>query len=133
MSMKDTALIIFVDSKGLVLLQQKTYDAPNYPGAWSFFGGTVENGESPKGTAKREAREELALELSDSDLLFFRDFQSSEKSRSVFISHIPDDKKTTLREGRGLGYFTKEEIACLQMPQHIRDILSVYFSSNVVH
>jgi hypothetical protein len=51
----------------------------------------------------------------------------SERHRTVFIAHIDDSAPITLREGRGMGYFKKEEIAVLAMPVHIRNILETYF------
>mgnify|MGYP003396312645 FL=1 len=127
--MKNIALIIFLDSKGLVLLQQKTYDAPNWPGVWSLFGGLVEAGENPLEAALREAKEELGLELSADDLSFFKEFPSPDKNRSVFIAKIPDHTKLVLQEGRGLGFFRKEETEHLEMPEHIQEILRTYFRS----
>ncbi|TSC62524.1 MAG: 7,8-dihydro-8-oxoguanine-triphosphatase/thiamin-phosphate pyrophosphorylase-like protein [Parcubacteria group bacterium Gr01-1014_48] len=125
--MKDTALVIFVDSKGLVLLQQKTYDAPHFPGVWSLFGGTIEGGETALEAAQRETKEELGLVLRTTAFTFFRDFPSLEKNRTIFVASIDDTIMPVLQEGRGLGYFSKKEIEHLNMPLHIRKILRIYF------
>lgn len=123
-----TALTIFTDSKGLVLLQQKTYDAPRFPGVWSLFGGLVEEDETPEKAAKREVKEELNLELPISAFHHFKTYLPSEtktgRKRVIFHVSLPDDVKLTLREGRGLGYFSQEEIKHLAMPEHIQKILT---------
>jgi 8-oxo-dGTP diphosphatase len=124
-----TALIIPIDSHGLALLQQKTYDAPNYPGVWSLFGGSIEEGEDPVYAARRELKEELDIQLPDTALEQLGIFPSDvgKKERIVYIAMFDDQLKMTLREGRGLGYFSEEEIIHLSMPEHIRKILKTYF------
>lgn len=57
----DVALAILVDHKGLVLLQQKTYDAPHFPGVWSLFGGHREGDETALETIMREYRRRTLL------------------------------------------------------------------------
>ncbi len=126
--MKNTALVIFLDSKGLVLLQQKTYDAPNFPGVWSLFGGAIEEGETALEAVKRETAEELGVQFSVTDFTSFKEFKDGERTRFVFIARVNDDVVLSLREGRGLGYFNKKEIEYLEIPAHIRAILSVYFA-----
>lgn len=55
-----SALLVAPD--GRVLLQQRD-DKPTipYPGAWTFFGGAVENGESADQAVTREIQEELGI------------------------------------------------------------------------
>ena len=53
------ALFTLVDGQGRLLLQHRTDDAPLHPGAWGFFGGAVEPGESVEDGLVREAAEEL--------------------------------------------------------------------------
>ncbi|MBK8027861.1 MAG: NUDIX domain-containing protein [Chloroflexi bacterium] len=53
-----------VTSAGEVLLQQRDH-TPGiaYPGAWTIFGGAVEEGETPDEAIRRELMEELELEI----------------------------------------------------------------------
>jgi len=128
-NMKDSALIIFTDPKGLVFLQQKTYDAPNHGGLWCLFGGGVEPGETALEAAVRETKEELTLDLPASEFKHFRDFPSEHWNRVVFVVELPDNAETVLKEGRGMGYFRQEEIAHLQIADHVKDILPAYFNA----
>lgn len=127
--MKESALIIFLDSRGMVFLQQKTYDAPNHSGLWCMFGGGVEPGESALEAAVRETKEELMLDLPASEFKHFRDFPSEHWNRIVFTVKISDNTETVLKEGRGMGYFSEEEIAHLQTADHVKDILPAYFNA----
>lgn len=127
----DVSLVIFLDERGLVLLQQKTYDAPHFPGVWSLFGGHTEGDESPGETAKREIKEELDLDLPISSFAEFKTFSFDEtaprKTRAVFVVQLSGDERLLLLEGRGMGYFSRKEILHLNMPPHIRKILQDYF------
>lgn len=57
-----------LDASGRVLLQQR---APGkaMEGLWEFPGGKVEEGETPEAALVRELREELGVELRESDLV----------------------------------------------------------------
>ena len=125
----DVAVIIFTDSKGLVLLQQKTYDAPRFPGVWSFFGGGIEEGETPITTAIREAAEELEVELLPTDLTFFKAFPYGGREIHVFTAQLPDNTPLVLHEGRGMGFFSKAESEHLALAEPTVLILSDYFRS----
>lgn len=55
---------LLVTPAGEVLLQQRDHKPGIlYPGAWTFFGGAVEEGETPEDAAHREMMEELEIDL----------------------------------------------------------------------
>lgn len=56
--------VIFSDWEGRVLLVQ-----PAYKPTWEIPGGAVEIGESPRGAARREVREELGVDVTIGSLL----------------------------------------------------------------
>jgi 8-oxo-dGTP diphosphatase len=129
----DVSLVILLDERGLVLLQQKTYDAPNFPGVWSLFGGHTEGDEMPVETAQREIKEELSLDLPISAFNALQTFSFGEgaarKTRAVFSTQLCGDERLVLLEGRGMGYFSREEISHLSIPPHIYRILEDYFTA----
>ena len=49
--------------RGRVLLVRRSPQARHYPGVWDVFGGHVEAGESLEEALRREAREELGVEI----------------------------------------------------------------------
>ena len=62
---KVAVILPYVDNK--VLLQLRDFKSDIiFPGNWGFFGGAVEDGESPQETARRELLEEIGF---DSDVL----------------------------------------------------------------
>ena len=56
-------------SSGKVLLVRRSPFRAYYPGVWDLFGGHVEDGESSEDALRREAREELGVELDSFRLL----------------------------------------------------------------
>jgi 8-oxo-dGTP pyrophosphatase MutT (NUDIX family) len=56
--------VLFTDWAGRVLLVQ-----PSYKPTWDLPGGVVEAGESPRAAARREVREELAIDVTIGSLL----------------------------------------------------------------
>ena len=51
---------ILINGRGQVLLQQRDDNpAIRYPGHWSLFGGTIEEGESAATAVAREVKEEI--------------------------------------------------------------------------
>jgi isopentenyldiphosphate isomerase len=56
-----------VDKNGHLYLQKRAADKDRYPGRWdTSVGGHVAPGESPEEAIRREAREELVIDLDDS-------------------------------------------------------------------
>jgi 8-oxo-dGTP diphosphatase len=52
------------DRKLLIYLRDDKPDIP-FPNHWDFFGGHVEEGETPEGAMVREVKEELGIELTE--------------------------------------------------------------------
>jgi len=56
------------DRSGRMYLQKRASDKDRYPGCWdTSVGGHAAPGESPEQAIRREAREELAIDLDDPD------------------------------------------------------------------
>jgi 8-oxo-dGTP pyrophosphatase MutT (NUDIX family) len=127
MYVRSVSILLPYNSKGEVLLQHRTPDASYYPNCWGFFGGGIEEGETPKEALKREAREELQLDLGG--VKFFKRYEIKEEDgiRERFLYLIPtkmtlDQLKSQQREGDGIGFFTTEEVKKLKINPHIRFI-----------
>ena len=61
--MKNATSIILFDENKKILLQLRTKDAPFSPSKWGYFGGGIEEGETPLEAVKRECYEELEYQL----------------------------------------------------------------------
>lgn len=98
------------DKRISVFLQRRTKDAKILPDYFAFFGGKIEDGETPEAALIREAKEELNLDLKD-----FRSLRAFEFERwimNVFYSEVDEnfDKIITVLEGQYGKWFTEEEV-----------------------
>jgi ADP-ribose pyrophosphatase len=124
------AVLVFLENAAgqhLLLLRAKP---PNL-GVWSPIGGKLETatGESPFECAVRETREETGLEITTADLhLFAMIAEKAYEGQSHWlmflfrcrrpIASLPAD----IHEGR-FGFFTREEISALPIPETDRNAL----------
>ncbi len=124
------AVLVFIqNSRGehLLLLRAK---APNL-GTWSPIGGKLETatGESPFECAVRETREETGHEITVADLhLFAMIAEKAYEGAShwlLFLFHCKrplDRLPESMEEGR-FGFFSREEIEHLSLPETDREAL----------
>ena len=130
---KISTLIFIQNSEGAHLLIQRLKE-PN-KGCWSPIGGKLDmvKGESPYECARREAQEEIGLELSDADLHCFG--YVSEKSYEgtghwlmfLFrcikkIENIPPK----IDEGH-FGFYSRKEIDHIKIPESDRTLIWPYY------
>lgn len=106
---KRTAVIIFVDHEGNILLQERGAYAKSGE-KHGYFGGNIENGEEPIKALKRELKEEL--NYVPQNIKFWKkvDFICSAKGKYnnfeitiyIFISPLTKEiEKVEVREGEG--------------------------------
>ena len=84
-----TSLFVLRDKEDRILLQHRDRYAPTSPNYWGFFGGRIEKGETPEQAGRREAKEELGIELKG--LKFFKKykFQNKDMLREKFVFTAP--------------------------------------------
>ena len=121
------------DKNGKVLLQHRTDDAPVDPNCWTFFGGVIEERETPEEAIRREAKEELGIELKN--LKFFKKYRFSLKNKIselvIFTAPLTisiEQLRKQQKEGQGLGLFSLEELKKLKIADHIMAILKDLFN-----
>lgn len=79
------ALILPITDDGKVLIQ----DREGYkPPPWGFFGGSVEEGESPIEAVLRETEEELGIKLSEDSVEYKGEFPGSERDGYLYKNHV---------------------------------------------
>lgn len=127
------ALFVLRDRNGRVLLQHRSKTAGRLPDYWAFFGGGIDKGETPEEAVKREAKEELGIELED--LKFFKryEFQEAEglQEKFVFIAPLnysPEELKKQQEEGQNLGLFSFEELKNLKITNNDMVVLKDLFN-----
>lgn len=90
-------------------LQRRAPGNPVLPGLWEFPGGKVEPSESPLEALRREVREEVGIELTETRAL---PVLEGRVRLHPFLVDGPGSPRTDL----GWGWFTLEEMAGLPIP-----------------
>lgn len=103
------SLIIPIDSKGELFIQDRRgYKKPD----WGFFGGSIEDGETPLSAVIRETKEELNIDVSEADLKYMGEFSivHGEKNieRHLFL-YKTDRANFTVSEGNGGIWMSRDE------------------------
>ena len=120
---------ILINPLGQVLLQQRDDNpAIRYPGHWSLFGGTVEDGESPAEAVAREVLEEIDFDMRNFGL--FREFVQNNKREFAFAGELTAPlEELTLSEGQGMNLFYPAQLNELQIRPDDKDTLQKYFGA----
>ena len=115
-------IILLFDSKKRILLQHRTDDAPTNPGNWSFFGGAMEDRETPDVAVRRECLEELNYSLENPRLIMVHKIEDYE-TRFVFMDEYDPSKSLELLEGQGMGWFSIGEALKLGMIKVDKEVI----------
>ena len=118
---------ILINKSGQILMQQRDDNpAIRYPGHWSLFGGTVEDGESPAIAVAREVKEEIDFEMRNFGL--FREFVQNNKREFAFVGELSAElHELTLAEGQGMNRFYPSQLKELLIRPDDKETLVEYF------
>lgn len=105
--MRDRSSVVIIENEKVVLIQRNWNDSVYYV----FPGGGIENGEEPKLAAKREALEELGVEVSVKECISEVEF--NEGSQFFFLAEILTG---TLSKGEGEEYTDEKRGRGTYMP-----------------
>lgn len=125
---------ILLNDKGEVLLQLRD-DKPElrYPNHWTFFGGAVEDGESPDEAIARELMEELELDI---PVTFWMSYKCPARTvpgevvttNHMYIGRVTQPIETIpLHEGQAMQFFNREDSEALTLAFEQSPILARYF------
>ena len=75
---RNISIIILFNDEKKILLQLKDEGHERYPNHWGFFGGGIEDGETPENAVHREILEELDYKLNNprKTMVYSFDFDS---------------------------------------------------------
>jgi 8-oxo-dGTP diphosphatase len=126
------ALFVLRDNNGRVVLQHRDKDAPRLPDYWAFFGGHMEKSESPEEAVRREAKEELGIELEGPRLFKRYEFKEEDGmvEKHMFVADLKnriEDLKNQQAEGQNLGIFSFDELKRLKISKNDIVILKELF------
>ncbi|MBI4151104.1 NUDIX domain-containing protein [Candidatus Woesearchaeota archaeon] len=119
--MRRIAIFTLIQEKRMLLQHRDAH--PKYrPNMWGFFGGGIEQGETPEKAVIREAHEELQISLIPQFFGRYTVAQSPDggPSRELFVFVAPltiqlDQLRKQQKEGDGLGLHSIEEIRHLEL------------------
>jgi NDP-sugar pyrophosphorylase family protein len=120
---------ILINSLGQILLQQRDDNpAIRYPGHWSLFGGTVEEGETASAAVAREVQEEIDYDMRNFGL--FREFAQNNKREFAFVGELSAGlDELTLSEGQGMNVFYPSQLRELLIRPDDKETLAQYFGA----
>ena len=135
---KEVVVVLpYVDNRVLLQLRDIN-ECIAFPGHWGFFGGAIDDGESPEDAAKRELIEEIGYEpanLSKFSFDIIPDLGDLPSYAFCCPLTIPAEK-IKLMEGLDLGLFSLEEImrndlySC-KMKRYFPAVESPFFLSTI--
>ncbi|MBU3905253.1 MAG: YdcF family protein [Nanoarchaeota archaeon] len=107
MNIRHASVIVFYDKDGKVLLQERGSHS-KLGEEWGFFGGKIEEGETPKQAIKREINEELNYDLKEFEFLGkfeYPPFKDWLITVEIFLAPLPPQKDLKVREGKSAKLF----------------------------
>ncbi|MFA7243922.1 MAG: DUF4202 family protein [Patescibacteria group bacterium] len=113
----NVSLIVFYDPKGKIMLQDRRGHS-KVGEEWGFFGGHIEEGETPEQTLIREIQEELDIAISDYKYIGEANtlINNVAVNRHVYIAPIGEkEPEINLKEGHGCKFFTINSAKNLKM------------------
>jgi len=115
---KNVSIVVFYDKDKILLQDRKGIS--KYGEEFGFFGGHIEEGETPEQALKREIEEELTFQLDN--FKFFKKYgpkiysdSPHEVTHFVFLAKIPRLSLFNQKEGDDMGLFTLDEAKKLRL------------------
>jgi mutator protein MutT len=121
--MQKSVLLVPINREGEILLQHRSKDAPTYSNQWGFFGGSIEEGETPQEAMAREMMEELGIRFEKTELVASFIDPEDHVERYIFKAEINLNAKILKlqqKEGDDLAFFSVDEIKRLPMMTNTR-------------
>lgn len=118
------ALILPMNSKGEYFIQDRRgFKKPD----WGYFGGEIEEGETPLEAVIRETEEELSIKLVENDLVYLGTLETDWDGVKIiryFHLYRTDQEEFDVQEGAG-GYWLSfgEVLERLDKKDHFKDVV----------
>jgi 8-oxo-dGTP diphosphatase len=134
--MKEIAMVLLFDrfNRLLIYLRDNKPEIP-FPNHWDFFGGHIEEGETPEEALVRELKEELGVDLAHWN--FFRRYVCTEGDAYPNIKHLywakidKISQELTLCEGQRLKAIAAEQRNELSFANILGQILEDFIAAKL--
>lgn len=119
------ALLLPITENDELLIQDRR---GHKPPPWGFFGGSIEEGETPIEAVIRETKEELDVDIVIDDIEYQGEFPGSERDGFMYVNHVftwkfdGDLKNLNLLEGKDMKLLTfneAKELISMKPDKHI--------------
>lgn len=131
------AVVLLVDQRGWVLLQERDEGAPRAADQWGMVGGHVEDGEDFEPAAYRELAEETGVELPDGSLRLWQDaeftYPDGHHGRyRVYTAPVDlTDADIVLGEGRQIVFVDPAVVSTLDLAPSARHFVLDFLASDL--
>ena len=131
------AVVLLVDSRGWVLLQERDAEAPRAANQWGMVGGHVEDGEDFEPAAYRELAEETGLVLPDGALRLWRDAEFTYPDGHHGRYHVyaapveATDADIVVGEGRQIVFVDPDVVPTLDLAASSRHFVPDFLASDL--
>ena len=122
---RDIAAIVLYNEKNEILLQFRDNNAPTLKNMWGFFGGKVENNETPYNAVIRETKEELTYDLKNLKLIIIDqyDYKQFKGKIFIFIKKYNKTKKLIQNEGENMKFVSFTDIDNLNLIEMDKNLM----------
>jgi 8-oxo-dGTP diphosphatase len=131
------AVVLLVDRRGWLLLQERDEGAPRAPNQWGMVGGHVEDGEDFEPAAYRELAEETGIVLPPGTLRLWRDAEFTYPDGHHGRYHVyaapvdVTDADIVVGEGRQIVFVDPVVVPALDLASSSRHFLPDFLESDL--
>jgi 8-oxo-dGTP pyrophosphatase MutT (NUDIX family) len=131
------AVVVLVDSRGWLLLQERDAGAPRAANQWGMVGGHVEDGEDFEPAAYRELAEETGLTLPPGTLQLWRDaeftYPDGHRGRYHLYTALVEvtDSDIVVGEGKQIVFVDPIVVPALDLAGSSRHFLPDFIASDL--
>lgn len=112
-----------------VLLHKRDNNTTVNPNKWAFFGGLAEGDETPIEAFIREVKEELSINIKESEIAPLRMYFNKERQthrHTFFVSSVLDKSAMTLGEGADFDWVSVDEMFSYDLTDKVREDLEFF-------
>jgi 8-oxo-dGTP diphosphatase len=131
------AVVLLVDRRGWLLMQERDEGAPRAANQWGMVGGHVEDGEDFEPAAYREVAEETGLTLDPGTLRLWRDAEFTYPDGHHGHYHVyagateVTDADIVLGEGRQIVFVAPDVVPTLDLAPSSRHFVPEFLGSEL--